>query len=90
MCKTQAVFDFLRPVRPSRPVRPVEVNKGTEVFRTTLTLGINKLMARITFFDVLKRQIFEQNDGISSEILPSFITEAVEDRGVTFNQFQGS
>ena len=33
---------------------------------------------------------FEQNDGISSEILPSFRTEAVEDRDVIFNQIQVS
>ena len=33
---------------------------------------------------------FEENDEISSEILPSFKTEAVEDRDVTLNQIQGS
>ena len=71
-------------------IMSVNVIKATEVFRTTLTLGINKLMARITFFDVLKRQIFEQNYGISIEILLSFRTEAVEDRDVTFNQIEGS
>jgi hypothetical protein len=38
----------------------------------------------------LKKDISEQNDGISSEILPSFRTEAVEDRGVIFNQIQVS
>jgi hypothetical protein len=32
----------------------------------------------------------EQNDEISSEILPTFRTEAVEDRDVIFNQIQGS
>ena len=37
-----------------------------------------------------KKNISEQNDGISSEILPSFRTEAVEDRDVNFNQIQGS
>ena len=34
--------------------------------------------------------ISEQNDGISSEILPSFRTEAVEDRDVIFNQIRVS
>jgi hypothetical protein len=38
----------------------------------------------------LKKNISEQNDGISSEILPSFRTEAVEDKDVIFNQTQGS
>ena len=37
-----------------------------------------------------KKNISEQNDGTSSEILPSFRTEAVEDRDVIFNQIQGS
>ena len=37
-----------------------------------------------------KKDISEQNDGISSEILPSFRTEAVEDRDVIFNQIQVS
>ena len=40
------------------------------------------------YFDVLKKNISEQNDGISSEILPSFRSEAVEDRDVIFNQIQ--
>jgi hypothetical protein len=38
----------------------------------------------------LNKNISEWNDGISSEILPSFRTEAVEDRDVIFNQIQGS
>ena len=37
-----------------------------------------------------KKNIFVQNDGISSEILPSFRTEAVEDSDVNYNQIQGS
>ena len=37
-----------------------------------------------------KKKKSEQNDGISSEILPSFRTEAVEDMDVIFNQIQGS
>ena len=41
-------------------------------------------------FDVLKKNISEQNGGISSKILPSFRTEAVEDRDVIFYQIQVS
>ena len=37
-----------------------------------------------------KKKNSEQNDGISSEILPSFRSEAVEDRDIIFNQIQGS
>ena len=37
-----------------------------------------------------KKNISEQNDEISSEILPSFRTEAVEAMDVTFNQIQVS
>ena len=37
-----------------------------------------------------KKNISEQNDKISSEILPSFRTEAVEDRDIIFNQIQVS
>ena len=37
-----------------------------------------------------KKNISEQNDEISSEILPSFRTEAVEDRDVISNQIQVS
>ena len=37
-----------------------------------------------------KKNISEQNDEISSEILPSFRTEALEDRDVIFNQIQAS
>jgi hypothetical protein len=48
-------------------------------------------MAKITSFDILEKYIYsEQNDGISSEILPSVRTEAVEDRDVIFNQIKGS
>ena len=35
-----------------------------------------------------KEIISEQNDGISSEILPSFRFEAVEDRDVIFDQIR--
>ena len=37
-----------------------------------------------------KENISERNDGISTEILPSYKTEAVEDRDVIFNQKQVS
>jgi hypothetical protein len=57
-------------------IMSVEVIEATEVFKTTEVLKINKLMARITLFRCLKKNICEQNDGISSEILPSFRTEA--------------
>ena len=65
--------------------------EATEVLETTSVLEINKLMAKITLFWCFEKKIFfEQNDEISSEILPSFRTEAVEDRDVIFNQIQGS
>jgi hypothetical protein len=47
-------------------------------------------MARITLFSHFEKKNSEQNDEISSEILPSFRTEAVEDRDVIFNQIQVS
>ena len=37
-----------------------------------------------------KKNISEHNDGISSEILPSFRSEAVKDRDVILNQIQVS
>ena len=36
----------------------------------------------------MKKNISEQNDGISSEIIPSFRTEAVEDRDVLFREMK--
>ena len=68
----------------------VEVMEASEVFKTTLVIEINMLMARITLFWFFEKKNSEQNDGISSEILPSFRTEAVEDRDIIFNQIQGS
>ena len=68
----------------------VEVIGATEVFKTTEVLEINKLMARITLFWCFEKKNSEQNDGISSEILQSFRSEAVEDRYVIFNQIQVS
>ena len=62
----------------------VEVIEATEVLETTSVLEINKLMAKITLFWCFEKNIYEQNDGISSEILPSFRTEAVDNRDVTF------
>ena len=52
----QAVFDFFEAketvevIEASAVIMSVEVMKATKVFKTTLTLGINKLMAKITFF----------------------------------------
>ena len=68
----------------------VEVIEATEVLETTSVLEINKLMAKITLFWCFEKKNSEQNDGISNEILPSFRTEAVEDRDVIFNQIQES
>ena len=47
-------------------------------------------MAIITLFWCFEKNISEQNDGISSEILQSFRSEAVEDKDVIFNQIQVS
>ena len=69
----------------------IEVFEATQVFRTPQKLEFDKLMARNTFFCCFeKKNIFKKNDVISSEILPSFRIEAVEDRDVTFDQIQGS
>ena len=68
----------------------VEVIEATEVFRTTQSLKINDINARITNFDVLKKNFFWINSWNFSEILHSLRTEAVEDRDVTFNQIKGS
>ena len=55
----------------------VEVFEATEVVRTS------------QIFEINKDDLILQNHVISIEILPSFRTEAVEDRDVTFNQIQG-
>ena len=68
----------------------VEDIQTAEFFRTTQGFEINQLMAKIILFCPLEIFFFEQNDEISSEILPSFRTEVVEDRDVTFDQIQGS
>ena len=47
-------------------------------------------MARIGLFWCFKKKYIENNNGISSEVLPSFRTETVEERDVTFIQIQGS
>ena len=44
----------------------------------------------MTSFSCFEKKNFEYNDEISGEFLPSFKTEAVEDRDVTLNQIQGS
>ena len=77
-------------IEASDVIISVEVIKATKVFRTTQILRIKNLMAKSPYFDVLEKNISEKNDGISSEILASFRTEAAEDRGVIFNQIQGS
>ena len=77
-------------IEVSDVIMPVEVIEATEVFKTTQVLEINKLMAKMTLFWCFEKNIPKQNDRISSEILPSFRTEAVEDRDVIFNQIQGS
>ena len=64
--------------------------EATKVFRTTQILKSLIYWLESPYLDVLKKNISEQNDGISSEILLSFRTEAVEDRNVIFNQIQGS
>ena len=68
----------------------VEVIETAEFFRITQGFEINKLMAKISLSCCLEKKTFEQNDEISSEILPTFRTEVVEDRDVTFNQIQRS
>jgi hypothetical protein len=68
----------------------VEVIEVPEIFKTLKSLKSISLWLESPYFDDLKKIISEQNDGISSEILPSFRTEAVEDRDVIFNQIQVS
>ena len=69
----------------------VEVIETAEFFRITQGFEINKLMAKISLSCCLEeKNTFEQNDEISSEILPPFRTEVLEDRDVTFNQIQRS
>ena len=65
----------LRPLRSSKPLKSLK----------SLCQWLES-----PYFDVLKEKNSEQNDGISSEILPSFRSEAVEDRDVIFNQIQVS
>ena len=45
-------------IEASDIIMSVEVNEATEVFRTTQSLKINDIKARITNFDVLKKKIF--------------------------------
>jgi hypothetical protein len=71
-----------------------EVIEATEVFKTTLCGLFGGVLFREMKF-VLSNFLFEkknseQNDEISSEILPSLRTEALEDRDVIFNQSQVS
>ena len=45
-------------IEASDIIMSVEVNEATEVFRTTQSLKIYNVKARITFFDVLKKYFF--------------------------------
>ena len=65
VCKVHAVlFLFLETkeavdvIEASDIILSVEVNEATEVFRTTQSLKINDIKARITNFDVLKKNNF--------------------------------
>ena len=49
-----------------------------------------KLKYKVCTYWQETKNTFGENDEISSEILPSFRTEAVGDRDVTFNQIKGS
>ena len=94
--KVQAVFDFLSPKRLLRSWRPVMLSGLLRSLRPLKFLKPLRSLKSISWwlksphFDVLKENVSEQNDGISSEILPSFRTEAVEDRDVIVNQIQVS
>ena len=68
----------------------VEVIEATKVFRIIQILKIKNLMAKLPYFDVLRKKYFLIDTWNFSEILPSFKTEAVEDRDLTFNQIKGS
>ena len=72
-------------------IRSLEVIEATEVFRTTQILKVNNIVAKITLFRCFEKKkffwIFSWN---FNEILLSLITEAVEDKDVTFDQIQGS
>ena len=90
----QAAFDFLRPKRLLRSLRPVILSC---LLRSWRPLGLSIPLKSLKLISqnhlilmLLNKNISEWNDGISSEILPSFRTEAVEDRDVIFNQIQGS
>jgi len=92
--KVQAAFDFLRPKKLLRSLRPVMLScllRSLRPKRFSKPLKSLKLISKwleSPYFNVLKKNISELNDGISSEILPSFRTEAVEDSHVIFDQIQ--
>ena len=57
VCKVQAVFflfleatEAVEVIEASDVIMSVEVNEATEVFRTTQSLKINDIKARITLF----------------------------------------
>ena len=68
----------------------VEVIEAIEVFRTTQILKISNTWLELPYLDVLKKDLFRQDSWNVSEILPSLITDAVEDRDVNSNQIKGS
>ena len=52
-CKQFLIFEAkeaVEVIEASAVIMSVEVIRATKVFKTTLTLGINKLLAKITFF----------------------------------------
>ena len=52
-CKQFLIFEAketVEVIEASAVIMSVEVMKATKVFKTTLTLGINKLLGKITFF----------------------------------------
>ena len=62
VCKVHAIFlsleakEAVEVIEASDVIVSVEVNEATEVFRTTQSLKINDINARITNFDVLKKK----------------------------------
>jgi hypothetical protein len=66
VCKVHAIFLFLdakeavEVIEASDIIMSVEVIETTEVFRTTQSLKINNIKARMTFFDVLKKNVLSK------------------------------
>ena len=77
-------------IEASDVIMSVEVIEATKVFRTTQILRIKNLMAKSSYFDLLRKNIFLIDSLNFSEILPALKTEAVEERDVAFIQIKGS